>query len=113
MFCPECKSEYVEGITVCADCRVPLVAALPPEPDHTGEPLVRILSTYNAGDVAIIRSILEGTDISYYFQGKGFNDVGPLLEPTHLYVARRQVNTVKELLKDVQIHFLGVSPSEE
>ncbi|MBP1656347.1 MAG: hypothetical protein H6Q31_948 [Bacteroidetes bacterium] len=113
MFCPECKSEYVEGITVCADCRVPLVTALPPEPDHTGEAFVRILSTYNAGDVAIIRSILEGTDISYYFQGRAFNDVGPLLEPTNLFVARSQVNTVKELLQDVEIHFLGVSPSEE
>jgi len=113
MFCPECKSEYVEGITVCADCGVPLVAVLPPEPDHSGEKFVRILSTYNAGDVAIIRSILEGTDIPYYFQGKAFNDVGPLLEPTSLFVARSQVDTVKELLKDVQIHFLGVSSSEE
>jgi len=113
MFCPECKSEYVEGITVCADCEVPLVAVLPPEPDHTGEGFVRIVSTYNAGDVAIIRSILEGTDISYYFQGKSFNDVGPLLEPTQLYVAAGQAETVKELLKDVEIHFLGLSSSED
>jgi len=32
MFCPTCKCEYLEGFTTCADCKVPLVAQLPPEP---------------------------------------------------------------------------------
>ncbi len=113
MFCPKCKAEYVEGVAQCADCRVPLVAVLPPESDHTGEGFVRILSTYNAGDVMIIRSILEGTDILYHFEGKSFNDIGPLIQPARLYVAAGQVDTVRELLKDVEIRFLGVSTTEE
>jgi hypothetical protein len=29
MICPQCKAEYREGFTLCADCEVPLVAELP------------------------------------------------------------------------------------
>ena len=113
MFCPECKAEYIDGITTCAGCGVPLVAALPAEPDHTGEGMVRVLSTFNAGDLAIVESILEGTDIEYFIHGKNFNQMEPLVQPAHLYVARHQVNAVKELLEPVQLQFLGVTPAEE
>ncbi len=34
-WCPKCKTEYIEGIEVCADCHTPLVASL--EEDKTQE----------------------------------------------------------------------------
>jgi hypothetical protein len=32
MICPQCKAEYRQGFTMCADCEVPLVAQLPTPP---------------------------------------------------------------------------------
>ncbi len=37
MFCPQCKAEYRQGFTVCADCDVPLVWQLPASPDAPHE----------------------------------------------------------------------------
>jgi hypothetical protein len=42
MFCPECKAEYRQGFTRCADCGVDLVYALPEVltvPEESGEKL--------------------------------------------------------------------------
>lgn len=38
MWCPRCRSEYVEGVRTCSACGVDLVDArdLPPEPDEVG-----------------------------------------------------------------------------
>jgi len=40
MFCPQCKAEYRQGFTVCADCDVPLVWQLSASPGapHDGDP---------------------------------------------------------------------------
>jgi hypothetical protein len=44
MYCPKCKSEYIEGIPECADCHVPLVEHLPAERKAYPKPAHRIVT---------------------------------------------------------------------
>ena len=37
-YCPNCLTEYVEGITTCADCGVTLMPGDPPEPPAANPP---------------------------------------------------------------------------
>lgn len=70
MYCPQCLTEYRDGFTECADCRVPLAAGLPPEPDI--EPanrgalqLVTVLGTSDTFALALARASLEDAGIDY------------------------------------------------
>ncbi len=64
MFCPQCKAEYRQGITECADCQVPLVSSLPKAPESlldttSAGPLVPL---WEGEDLALHTSLLEGLD---------------------------------------------------
>ncbi|MFZ3156890.1 MAG: DUF2007 domain-containing protein [Smithella sp.] len=72
MFCPKCKSEYREGFNKCADCGADLVAQEPSElmEEVSYVNLVEVYSTYQQGDIAFIKSVLDGEGITYYFAGE-------------------------------------------
>ncbi len=72
MYCPNCRSEYRSGFTRCNDCDVELVAELPVEAKTEFVDLVEVLNTADAGQIAIIKSILEAEDIPYLAQGESF-----------------------------------------
>lgn len=42
MWCPNCKAEYRDGFTVCADCKVDLTGERPPAPEHSREDWVEV-----------------------------------------------------------------------
>lgn len=123
MFCPECRSEYVKGIKECPDCRIALVAKLPLEeqegtqedtPDYI--PLIR---TFSAKDIALIHSVLGGTNVRYFIRGENFTHVRPMADPAILMIAEEDIDDTKELLKDLPLSFYpwapdgGHSPEEE
>ena len=116
MFCPNCRTEYVEGIRICANCEIELVPKLPaedvPEPPHWID-FDEILTTFNAGDIALIKSILDAEDISYFFQGEAFNYVGPLIQAPKLMVRKDQADQVREILNDLEFDYtVKVGPKE-
>ncbi len=109
MFCPNCRAEYREGFTVCADCNIDLVDALPKEKKPEFIDFKEVLTTYNPGDVAFIKSLLESEGIQYFFKGESFMYVQPLADPVRLMIRTDQVEEAVELLKNVQLSFMGIN----
>ena len=64
-YCPECRSEYREGFTVCADCGVSLVRRLDME---RGDPLVPLAREKSFELVAELLDRLEKEEIPYVVQ---------------------------------------------
>src|SRR5580704_7657182 len=66
MICPNCKCEYIRGVTQCSDCGVPLVDRL--EPEKTNLDDVRIVPVWRGSDASECERVaeaLESADILY------------------------------------------------
>ena len=109
MFCPDCKSEFIEGITRCPVCDVALVNALPAAPEPVFVDYTEVLATYNPADVAFIKSLLEAEGIQYFFKGEHFMYMRPLADPVRLMVRVDQADAARELLKDVRLSITGIN----
>lgn len=109
MYCTVCKSEFIEGIIRCPVCHIALVDALPAEPELEFVDYTEVLATYNPADVAFIKSLLDSEDIQYFFKGEHFLYMRPLADPVRLMVRADQVDTARELLKDVELSVMGIN----
>ena len=108
MFCPKCRAEYREGFSVCVDCDSDLVDELPPEEVPEFTKYVEVLGTYNPADVALIKSILDAENITYYFNAEHFMYVRPLGETVRLMVKKDEAEKAKEALGDLDLAILGI-----
>ena len=104
MFCPKCRTEYRQGIERCADCGVDLMASLPPEPATGYVAYEEILATFNAGDIAIIKSILDAEKITYYFRGEHLV-LRPMADAARLMVKKEEAEAARELLQDLNLAY--------
>ncbi len=102
MFCPHCRSEYEEGAPLCPKCGILLMGALPPEPAPEYVEFEEILSTYNAVEIAIIKSLLDPEGIDYYFKSEFFNYMEPLAQPARLMVRKDQADEARQILKELR-----------
>ncbi len=103
MFCPQCKSEYKEGFFKCADCGVDLVGEQPPEllKEISYVDLVEVFSTYQQGDIAFIKSVLDGEEITYFFQGESSVMLIAAGAYARLLVKADEVQRATEILQEL------------
>lgn len=69
---------------------------------------VEVLSTFNPADVSILRSVLDGQGIDYYFKGEHFSTWRPMVDPARLMVRREQAEIVHAILKDLELSFVAI-----
>ncbi len=114
MFCPKCRYEYREGIFNCPDCHVDLVEVLPDMQEEESEftEYEELLTTYNPADVAMIKSLLDAENITYYFNDEEVMSLRLLVEPARLMIKKDEAEKAREILKDVDLPDLGVNLKE-
>ena len=66
VYCPDCKSEYVDGTSICADCGTKLVAQLAEEEHYTDEEFSEVYSAEQLFDVEMIKANLDGAGIESF-----------------------------------------------
>jgi hypothetical protein len=103
MFCPKCKTEYREGFYKCASCGSDLVDGLPQEvPDNVSNvEFVEVFSTYHQDDISFLKSILDGEDITYFFQGENSIMLIAAGAYARLLVKSEDAERAKEILQDL------------
>ena len=109
MFCPQCKSEFIEGIEICPECDVNLVDDLPPDPEPKFVDFEEVLATYNPADIALLKSILDSEDVTYFFKGEHFQNMRPWADPARLMIRKDQVEFVADLIKDLELSYMGIN----
>lgn len=68
MWCPTCRGEYVDEVSVCPDCGDPLVSELP-EGELPDEPFVQVFRSADTSLLPVIKSVLSGAGIPHVVQG--------------------------------------------
>ena len=112
MYCPECRSEYREGYSRCADCEVDLVEILPPLEPIPDLNLVTVLEVGDPSLLAVAESLLREQGIPYAKSneqlqdlfalgrlGAGFN---PITGPILLQVPEEHAEAALEILEDLE-----------
>ena len=108
MICPNCKSEFVEGVTTCPDCEIQLVYQISediPEnfDDDKNYNYVFVFTAINSQEVALIRMIMEREGIPYFIKNEQlhksviFSTRGPGIQ---LYVAEEFAEDTIKLLRE-------------
>lgn len=116
MSCPSCSSEL--HLTVderlaktfhCPECEAYLDFTINPPMVLEQKKYSEVFSSRNQGDIAILKSFFDDSDIDYYVVGEDFLAMYPLIQPAKFFVREDQVEEAKGLLKEFNANLFGVS----
>ena len=110
MFCPNCRYEYLSGVTKCPDCGADLVAELPPTekeepPEEKWFEVVTIFESFDFTLIAVARSILEEAKIDYFPKSPDSDyrlSTYYGRRPIEIKVDENHAAEARELLKDLE-----------
>jgi hypothetical protein len=63
--------------------------------------MIEVFSTYNPGDIAVIKSVLDGENIHYFFQGENVNIMIAAGAYARLLVEENQAERVRDILQEM------------
>lgn len=115
MICPRCHTEYRKGFDRCADCDIPLVDELPPEPEPPpttpAEPdgeWVVIANLTMQTDVVLLKSMLDSEGIHFVVLGDSsvFIMDGPALA-VRFMVPAIDVDRAREVVEQLAEGYQG------
>lgn len=122
MFCPNCRAEYREGITQCADCKIPLVDFLPQDLGDPDVEMVEIFDSSNPLEISLAKSLLEEAEIEYaitgddlrYLLGAGGGGLAanPTTGPARLFVRTEDQRRAEEALEGMPEEIAEPAESE-
>ena len=77
--------------------------------------LRELAATFNQGDIALIKSLLESEDIDFLAHGDNFNLIRPWIQPVRFMVAEDQLDRAKALIDCLNLTYspLSLSLDEE
>jgi hypothetical protein len=104
MICPNCKCEYVKGVTQCSDCGVPLVDSLdssgPDAPEAPG--IVAIWEGSDPGEREIVKDALKKAGIPVVDQELPGHLFFPSMQPKgDIYISSADEMRAKKILLDL------------
>jgi hypothetical protein len=103
MICPNCKCEYIKGVTQCADCGVPLVDALSAPETQNKPAVVSVWEGGDPGERAAVAEALEEAGIPVVDQESAGHFFFPSMNPkSDIFVSAENLERAKKVLADLE-----------